>query len=469
VTDIVIVLPGIMGSTLSRKNKPVWSPTLGGLVQLIGHFAGNIKDLELPDGIGDEHPDDGVEATGLMPDVHALPGIWTPIKGYRRLVKRIESLGYRRQGTDPDTPPGNLVLFPYDWRLSNRYNAKRLAEVANRAHDRWRAQGGPHADAKLVFVAHSMGGLIARRYVECEQGAERTRKIITLGTPYRGAAKAVEQLVNGVRPGIGPLSINLTKFARSLPSLHQLLPEYACIDADGRGELLRTTDVALPELVTGVVTDAMEFHGEINNAAAARPGSRDWFHIIIGAQQPTGTTVRIVGNRAEILETYRDGSKVDNDYGDATVPRTGGVPHGLSLDTALLHHVVDQHGNLQRNEAALDEVEEAITAKPVVRKAVPVIPVQARIPDLVLHGEPLTIEVDVDSDLPQALRVTTTAEDGRIVDARGPRLRAGHASTTINDLDPGAYTIEITSLGGDVTPITSAVLVWPSDAREIGR
>jgi hypothetical protein len=45
--------------------------------------------VERADGIGDDHPGDGVVPTGLMPDVHALPGIWTPIKGYDRLVERI--------------------------------------------------------------------------------------------------------------------------------------------------------------------------------------------------------------------------------------------------------------------------------------------------------------------------------------------------------------------------------------------
>jgi hypothetical protein len=305
-----------------------------------------------------------------------------------------------------------------------------------------------------------MGGLIARRYLECEGGHERTRKLITLGTPYRGAAAAVHQLVNGVPRGIGPLSIDLTNFARSLPSLYQLLPEYACIDDGGRGELLRTTEVALPGLTTAMVTDAMHFHDEINNAAAGRPNGHTQLHMILGARQATATTVRLADGRAEVLETYRDGRHTTNDFGDATVPRAGAVPHGLPLDTPSLHHVVDRHGNLQRNKHALDEVEEAITAMPVIRRAAPGVPARTRIPDLVLTDEPLTVEVDVETDRPLALQVTTTDENGRVIDRRTPRLRNGHARIVITNLAPGAYTIEITSRGRELAPITASVLVW---------
>ncbi|MFE7105057.1 hypothetical protein ACFU98_24635 [Streptomyces sp. NPDC057575] len=44
-------------------------------------------------------------------------------------------------------------------------------------------------------------------------GAEVTRRVITLGTPYRGSLDALLALVNGV----GPAGIGLTAFARSLP------------------------------------------------------------------------------------------------------------------------------------------------------------------------------------------------------------------------------------------------------------
>jgi hypothetical protein len=65
-----------------------------------------------------------------------------------------------------------------------------------------------------------------------------------IGNPYRGAAKTVEQLVSGVRQGIGPLSITLTDFARSLLSLHQLLSSYACINH--AGSLHRLGKITMP-------------------------------------------------------------------------------------------------------------------------------------------------------------------------------------------------------------------------------
>ena len=161
----------------------------------------------------------------------------------------------------------------YDWRLSCRYNARRLGTIIEPALQRWRDQGGPYADAQVVFVCHSMGGLIARWYIEQCGGAEITRKLITLGTPYRGAARALGQLVNGAHPGLGPLRIDLTGFARSMPSLHQLLPEYACLQHGD--DLAKTTAIALPELDSAMVADAMRFHTDLRDAEAGRPAKPD--------------------------------------------------------------------------------------------------------------------------------------------------------------------------------------------------
>ena len=110
-TDLVVVLPGILGSTLRRDGRLVWAPSAGSALRAIATFGASLRRLELPAGIGDEHPCDGVEPAGLMPDLHVLPGIWTPVKGYDVLLARLRSPRLprtrpRRPGREP--APGRL-------------------------------------------------------------------------------------------------------------------------------------------------------------------------------------------------------------------------------------------------------------------------------------------------------------------------------------------------------------------------
>ena len=173
-TDLVVVLPGIMGSTLAdRAGRTVWASSAGAALRMIRTLGRNLTALQLPDGIADDHPGDGVKPVALMPDLHAIPGIWTPLTGYDALVHRLEKAA--QTGTI-----GAVLPVAYDWRLSNRYNAHRLATIVEPALQRWRDSRPERADAQLVFVCHSMGGLVARWYVEHCGGHGHTRKIITL-------------------------------------------------------------------------------------------------------------------------------------------------------------------------------------------------------------------------------------------------------------------------------------------------
>jgi pimeloyl-ACP methyl ester carboxylesterase len=460
-TDLVVVLPGILGSTLRQRGRLVWAPSGGAVLRAIATFGQAVRHLRLPDGLGDEHPGDGVEPVELMPDLHLLPGIWTPVKGYDRLLARLRSLGYHDGGTDPHDPAGNLVTFPYDWRLSNRYNASRLGEIVEPALHRWRAKGGRYAGARVTFVGHSMGGLIARWYIEKCGGSAITRKLITFGTPYRGALNALTQLVNGTRPGLGRLGEDVTGLARSMPSMYQLLPEYACIDR--QGDLVKTTETTLPELNPKLVADGMRFHADLGIAETARPDSLHALHAIVGIHQPTATTARLNSGRIEPRITYRD----QNLYGDATVPLVAATRADVPMDSPLLRRVPDQHGNLQRNSAALDELAGILTAIPVHVRATDTVAVRVAAPDVLLSGEPLTVALaTVDRDR-HPLRVTVADERGRLADARLPRLDAtGTGSVTIEGLPPGAYTVDVTGIhpSSPISPVSTDIVVWAETA-----
>jgi pimeloyl-ACP methyl ester carboxylesterase len=460
-TDLVVVLPGILGSTLRQDGHLVWAPSAGSALRAIATFGASVRRLELPVGIGDDHPYDGVKPVALMPDLHVLPGIWTAVKGYDPLLARLRSLGYREPGPGPDGPARNLIPVPYDWRLSCRYNGKRLGTIIEPALQRWRDQGGPYADAQVVFVCHSMGGLVARWYIEKCGGAEVTRKLITLGTPYRGAANALAQLVNGAHPGLGPFRLELTRFARSMPSLHQLMPEYACLHHDG--DLAKTTSVTLPELDTAMVTDAMRFYTDLQHAEARRPQSLTATHAIVGTTQPTATTARLAGGRIELLDSYQD----QDLYGDSTVPVVAACRPDVPMDSNTLRRVPDKHGNLPRNRAALDEVEGILTASSITVKAARPVALRVDAPDFALAGQPVTVRVTPAEPARQAIHAAVTSETGTLIETRV--LRPSGGTITIDGLAPGAYTIDVAGpdSAAPFAPVSSDILIW--DSRGTGQ
>jgi len=458
INDVVVVLPGIMGSTLARNGSLVWAPSGGAVLSAIATFGRSIQVLTLPAGIGDAHPGDGVEPVALMPDLHMIPGIWSANIGYGVLLDWLQARFdlLAPSADDPERIP-NLIPAPYDWRLSNRYNARLLKGIVEPALERWRAQGGPCADARLIFVCHSMGGLVARRYIECEGGADLTRKLVTLGTPYRSALNALDQLVNGVRKGLGPFKLDLSRFARSLPSVHQLLPEYACIESPGG--LLKTTETALPGLDTGMGTDAMRFHDELDAAAGARPAGTYDVHPIVGTWQRTSTTARLVGDQVEPSETIGE----ENEAGDGTVPRLAATPKALRPDSPGICWVPDQHGSLQSNRAVLDELEGILTAQPVIRRASAGVEIGVRTDPLVLAGEPLEVAAEVIGGERVALLATLTDERGRVV-AKLPLRPAGVMQrASFGPQPPGAYRVAVGGVGtavARVSPVACTLLVW---------
>lgn len=304
--DLVVVVPGILGSTLADADgHEVWAASGKALVRGIRTLGKSVKRLTLPAGLGDEHPGDGVRPTGLMSDVHALPGVWKPVDGYSSLLNWLEAhftLQRRLPGEAADVP-ANLVAFAYDWRLSCRYNAERLAERVDEELGRWRASRPDRRDAKVVFLCHSMGGLVTRSYVEQCGGAEVTRRVVTLGTPYRGSLDALLYLVNGMRYGIGPVGLDLTPFARSLPSLHQLTPDYACLAAAGGSGLRYAREVAgLPGVDGELLRLAGLFHADLRASEAGAPYGVEYVPVG-GVRQPTPTTAEMEGDALRGLLT----------------------------------------------------------------------------------------------------------------------------------------------------------------------
>ncbi len=91
-------------------------------------------------------------------------------QNYRDLVASL-----KRNGLE-----GEIEEFPYDWRESNVMSAELLRQkIEQIKEDRhW---------PKVDIVAHSMGGLVAREYIESDKYQGDIDQLITLGTPQLGA------------------------------------------------------------------------------------------------------------------------------------------------------------------------------------------------------------------------------------------------------------------------------------------
>lgn len=331
VTDLVVVLPGILGSRLADADGgAVWDLAGADLLRGLRTFGRSLSALRLPKDIGDGDPGDGVVPVGLMPDLHALPGIWGPVDGHTDLLRWLE----RRFTLSVSD---NLLTFPYDWRLSCRYNAERLKGRIDLELERWRASAPERREAQVVFLCHAMGGLVARQYVERLGGHEVTRRLITLGTPHRGCVEALVGLVDAGDPlGLGP---DLGAFARSLPSLHQLAPDYACLA--GSDGLAHPRDLpGLPGVDAALLADAARFHADLRSAPP-----RAELRVVVGVGQPTATTATCDGERLTLLE------EAD---GDGTVPRPAALPAqppgdgGAATESFAAY---EQHGSLHNNRA----------------------------------------------------------------------------------------------------------------------
>lgn len=93
---------------------------------------------------------------------------------------------------------------------------------------------------KLVLVAHSMGGLVARTFIALEGGAKYVRKLITLGTPHNGTLrnKRALQVVADWAESISTL--NPIGYSTDTLSAKQLIGE------DGPEPLLERLKAAKP-------------------------------------------------------------------------------------------------------------------------------------------------------------------------------------------------------------------------------
>jgi pimeloyl-ACP methyl ester carboxylesterase len=360
--DVVVLIPGIGGSALAKDGRAIWDFTTGAALRGVLSRGKSIDKLRMQ---GDD-PDvddlgDGVEATRLLPDYHVVPGLDWRIDGYGHVADQLR----QRFGC---VAGQNYFELPYDWRRDNRVAARALARKAHGWLRDWRARSG-NDDAKLVLVGHSMGGIVARLYLELLEGWRNTRTLITLGTPYSGSLNALEFLANGFRKGWGPFSVDLSTTLRSFTSVYQLLPSYRCMGGPQHWSNLDEIDWAGTEVDGERLRAAVTLHRELRAAVDARMvGGQPGYDIrpVVGDFQRTGWSARLVCGKVEIGVMRA----LDEDGGDGTVPKVSAVPHELLEGYLNVSFVSQRHASLQNDGPVLDHIGGVLRAVPVSVKEI---------------------------------------------------------------------------------------------------
>ncbi|MGH8907605.1 MAG: lipase/acyltransferase domain-containing protein [Egibacteraceae bacterium] len=338
---LIVVIPGIGGSVLERGGQPVWGD---------GPRRAAARVLD-PETLA-LSPGDGVRAVGLIRTASIVPG-WTVMHGYAELVRQIciRFAGVRVDEGHPDRPVPNadVVAFPYDFRQSVEVAAERLAAtVEARLAER---------DRRVVVIAHSMGGLVARYWLGPLKGWPRCRALITLGTPHRGAPKALAWLVNGVRLK-GVQLRAATEVIRGWPSVYELLPRYPAVLREGTA--CHPHELAVDGFgYQRRARDALTLHRRIEDAWQEVPAP------------PVGPSVRpFLGRGHPTLEraTWAGALSVTKDpaewldqpadwFGDGTVPAYMASPIEQGNQRDLWDLVPVRHGALASHPGVIKRLE----------------------------------------------------------------------------------------------------------------
>jgi hypothetical protein len=347
--DMVLLLPGIIGSVLQKDGKDVWAVSGQAAWRWLRSLGDSLQRLRLE---GDDPG--GVVATRVMPDAHLVPGL-VKIDGYSATAQMVADTFDVVPGSIRDVRPANFIEFPYDWRLDNRVNARRLADLVADRLPRWRSHSH-NPDARVIFLCHSMGGLIARYYLEVLEGWRDCRALVTFGTPYRGSLNALDFLANGYKR----LFVDLTEVMRSFPSAYQLLPIYKALRIDD--DYVRVAETkGVPGVEPARAEDALAFHREIEAKVTEHRKDADYLNSgyvivpVVGTRQPTMQSAVLVDGRVTVgreLPGWMDALLAD---GDGTVPRASAIPIELS-DAYRDSFAPERHGSLQRNRSILDDL-----------------------------------------------------------------------------------------------------------------
>jgi pimeloyl-ACP methyl ester carboxylesterase len=247
----IIVIPGILGSKLvdESERRVAWGEFGGNGIDPASPDGARLLALPIENGKSLEELSDTVKVAGALDALNVrVFGVPFQIAAYRDILGALGVGGYR----DAETNLGNIdygkqhyncFQFAYDWRRDNVETAAQLHEfiLEKKAYveaERRKRYGDSAEPVRFDIVAHSMGGVMARYYLQYGNaslpedgsppdltwaGAKYVDRLVMVAPPNAGSLQAVEYLTQGVQ-----FSRFFSKYEPALlgtmPSIYQLLP-----------------------------------------------------------------------------------------------------------------------------------------------------------------------------------------------------------------------------------------------------
>ncbi|GAA4994167.1 esterase/lipase family protein [Streptomyces hyderabadensis] len=440
--DLVVVVPGIMGTSLSRDGEDAWNTSLAMLRDALTSRAGVAERLRLQDGIGDGEPEPryALEVGEPIRTLRQLPG-WGRHGGHAHLARH---LGIDRE---------RLVTFPYDWRLSNRNSAEKLRQFVDEHLDRWRTTADPRRypearDAKVILLCRSMGGLVARYYLEVLGGRRETRAVVTLGTPYRGSLKAMRMLTGHASGAMRPWRSLIREVCSTYPSIGQLLPTYEVVEHSAFGRIPLQAVAPVEGIPAAMLDDAARFAWQIERAVEEneRKGVPSYDLLVVGGDKhPTTYGVRHGADESlEYLHRVSGSPWGAADWwGDSTVSRHSAQPL-MDDENTRTQWCSFRHASMFDAARVREQMRNVCDGRPLLQDLADDYETGIDLPDTVMAGEEFEV-VAVRADAAMRLVVRQVTEDGRVL-AETPMKPCGDGEFRVAlRLEPGLWRLQVAS------------------------
>ncbi len=311
----VVILPGIMGSLLETDEGLVW-------IDPWKLMRGRFSTLSL------DRPTQAGRAAGLN-------------MAYAALAAKLSATW-------------RVHLFPFDWRQDIRTSADRLNEFIRTV---------VMADGKrpVHLVAHSMGGLVARSFIQRhgetwdEMDADKHRnggRLIMLGTPNQGsyaiplALAGDDMLVKGLAAvDLRNSKADIARVVATFPGMYQMLPAPSLDVDDDHVRLFDATAWSNATVDEALLHDARSFHGELDAGHDVDKDAPRMVYVA-GDQQRTPGRIVIDGDQHHFGVT---------DEGDGRVLHRSGALEGVQT-----YYALTGHGALASDAVVLDTLDDLL-------------------------------------------------------------------------------------------------------------